>query len=71
MAPTARGREISVSGSESTLDRLTAVMAGHVPPVGTRVAHPSGWTFEVTHADERRVHKLRLHPPVPPADDED
>jgi Mg2+/Co2+ transporter CorC len=46
-------------------------MAGHVPPVGTYVSHPSGWTFEVTHADERRVHKLRLHPPVAPPDEED
>jgi CBS domain containing-hemolysin-like protein len=54
-----------------TLGGLTAVMAGHVPPVGTCVSHPSGWTFEVTHADERRVHKLRLHPPVAPPDEED
>ena len=49
-----------------TLGGLTAVLAGHVPPVGTCVDHPSGWKFEVTHADERRVHRLRLHPPVVP-----
>ena len=47
-----------------TLGGLTAVLAGHVPPVGTCVLHPSGWKFEVTQADERRIHRLRLHPPV-------
>ncbi|HVF94832.1 MAG TPA: transporter associated domain-containing protein, partial [Sphingomonas sp.] len=53
-----------------TLGGLTAVMVGHVPPVGTRVEHPSGWIFEVVQADERRIHKLRLHPPVVPPDED-
>jgi Mg2+/Co2+ transporter CorC len=40
------------------------VIAGHVPATGECVDHPSGWKLEVTEADERRIHRLRLHPPV-------
>ncbi|WP_298092713.1 hemolysin family protein [uncultured Sphingomonas sp.] len=47
-----------------TLGGLTAVIAGQVPDIGTLVAHPTGWTIEVLEADERRIHRLRLHPPV-------
>jgi CBS domain containing-hemolysin-like protein len=47
-----------------TLGGLAAVLAGHVPAVGECVRHPSGWTLEVTDADERRVNRLRLHPPA-------
>lgn len=47
-----------------TLGGLSAVLAGHVPQVGEILLHPSGWRIEVTEADERRVHRLRLHPPV-------
>lgn len=47
-----------------TLGGLTAVLAGQVPPVGTCLDHPSGWRIEVTKADERRIHRLRLHPVV-------
>jgi CBS domain containing-hemolysin-like protein len=47
-----------------TLGGLSAVLAGHVPEVGEILVHPSGWRLEVTEADERRVHRLRLHPPV-------
>ena len=47
-----------------TLGGLSAVLAGHVPGVGEMLLHPSGWRIEVTEADERRVHHLRLHPPV-------
>jgi len=47
-----------------TLGGLSAVLAGHVPEVGEILHHPSGWRIEVTEADERRVHRLRLHPPV-------
>jgi CBS domain containing-hemolysin-like protein len=48
-----------------TLGGLTALLAGHVPAVGECVDHPSGWRLEVVDADERRVHRLRLHPPKP------
>ncbi len=47
-----------------TLGGLAAVLAGRVPPVGECVDHVSGWKLEITDADERRVHRLRLHPPV-------
>jgi CBS domain containing-hemolysin-like protein len=47
-----------------TLGGLAAVLAGHVPEVGEILHHPSGWRIEVTEADEKRVHRLRLHPPV-------
>jgi CBS domain containing-hemolysin-like protein len=47
-----------------TVGGLAAVLAGHVPEVGEILVHPSGWRIEVTEADERRVHHLRLHPPV-------
>ena len=47
-----------------TLGGLSAVLAGHVPEVGEILQHPSGWRIEVTEADEKRVHRLRLHPPV-------
>ena len=47
-----------------TLGGLAAVLAGHVPAIGERIVHPSGWTFEIIDADERRIHRLRLHPPA-------
>ena len=52
-----------------TLGGLTAVLAGQVPPVGTCIDHPSGWRIEVTEADERRIHRLRLHPAVATVDE--
>ena len=54
-----------------TLGGLAAVLAGHVPKVGECVDHPSGWKLEVLDADERRIHRLRLHPPVARESDED
>lgn len=48
-----------------TVGGLAAVLAGHVPEVGEVLLHSSGWQLEVVEADERRVHRLRLHPPVP------
>lgn len=46
-----------------TLGGLAFVMAGHVPETGTKIPHPSGWTIEVTKADERHVIALALYPP--------
>lgn len=54
-----------VDADVDTLGGLTAVLAGHVPEVGACVDHPSGWRIEVVEADERRVHRVRLHPPSP------
>ncbi|WP_210358222.1 MULTISPECIES: hemolysin family protein [Sphingomonas] len=52
-----------------TVGGLAAVLAGHVPHVGDCLDHPSGWKLEVLDADERRIHRLRLHPPVPAPED--
>ena len=57
-------RLAEVEEDVDTLGGLSAVLAGHVPQVGEILHHPSGWRIEVTEADERRVHHLRLHPPV-------
>ncbi len=57
-------RLAEVEEDVDTLGGLAAVLAGHVPEVGEILVHSSGWRIEVTEADERRVHRLRLHPPV-------
>ena len=57
-------RLAEVEEEVDTLGGLSAVLAGHVPEVGEILHHPSGWRIEVTEADEKRVHHLRLHPPV-------
>jgi len=62
-------RLAEVDGDIDTIGGLAAVLAGHVPEVGTCIAHPSGWTIEVTEADTRRVERLRLHPPRPALED--
>ena len=54
-----------------TLGGLAAVLAGRVPAVGERVGHPSGWRIEIVEADERRINRLRLHPPKPEPEDPD
>ena len=48
-----------------TIGGLAFVLAGHIPTVGERLEHPSGWILEITEADDRRVTRLRLHPPTP------
>jgi CBS domain containing-hemolysin-like protein len=53
-----------VAEAVDTLGGLTYVLAEQVPPVGARVAHPSGWTIEVTEGDETHVTRLRLHAPA-------
>jgi CBS domain containing-hemolysin-like protein len=57
-------RLAEVDEDVDTLGGLAAVLAGHVPAVGEVLHHPSGWRIEITEADEKRVHRLRLHPPV-------
>jgi CBS domain containing-hemolysin-like protein len=64
-------RLAEVDGDIDTLGGLAALLAGHVPQVGECVDHPSGWKLEVLEADERRVNRLRLHPPVLPPEDDD
>ncbi len=47
-----------------TLGGLAFVIAGKVPVVGEILEHPSGWKLEILDGDEKRVTRLRLHPPV-------
>ncbi|MFW2828700.1 hemolysin family protein [Sphingomonas sp. ID0503] len=58
-------RLAEVEEDVDTMGGLATVLAGHVPAVGEVVEHASGWKLEVTEADERRVSRLRLHPPAP------
>jgi CBS domain containing-hemolysin-like protein len=46
-----------------TLGGLAFLLAEAVPPVGAVLEHDSGWKLEVTAGDEKRVIRLRLHPP--------
>ena len=41
---------------------LVTALAGRVPQRGEVIAHPSGFEFEVTDADPRRVKRLRIRP---------
>ncbi len=54
-----------------TIGGLAFLLAGHVPVTGEMLQHPSGWILEITEADERRVTRLRLHPPAPATISED
>lgn len=53
-----------VNEDVDTLGGLAFVLAGHVPELGEILSHDSGWRLEVTEGDERRVTRIRLHPPV-------
>ena len=57
-------RLAETEGDIDTLGGLAALLAGRVPMVGDCLEHPSGWKLEVIDADERRVNRLRLHPPA-------
>ena len=56
-------RLAEVEEAVDTLGGLAFVLAGQVPPVGLILTHESGWQIEVTEGNERRVTRLRLHPP--------
>ena len=56
-------RLAEVEEAVDTLGGLAFVLAGQVPPVGAILTHDSGWRIEVTAGNERRVTRLRLHPP--------
>jgi CBS domain containing-hemolysin-like protein len=50
-----------------TIGGLIFSMLGRVPARGELIRHPTGVEFEVLDADPRRVKKLKIHPPRPPA----
>ena len=57
-------RLAEVDEDVDTIGGLSVVLANQVPEVGSVLVHSSGWRIEVVEADERRVHRLRLHPPI-------
>ncbi len=46
-----------------TIGGLAFILAGHIPQIGEILTHESGWRLEILNADDRRVHRLLLHPP--------
>ncbi|MDQ0465205.1 CBS domain containing-hemolysin-like protein [Caulobacter ginsengisoli] len=44
-----------------TVGGLVTALAGRVPRRGEVIAHPSGFEFEVTAADPRKVRRVRIH----------
>jgi CBS domain containing-hemolysin-like protein len=63
VAETIDARLAEVEEDVDTLGGLAILLAGRVPPIGEILEHPSGWRFEVTGCDSRRVTRLRLHAP--------
>ncbi|KRB82551.1 magnesium/cobalt efflux protein [Sphingomonas sp. Root710] len=57
-------RLADIDDDVETLGGLASALAGQVPAIGQIVEHPSGWRIEIADADERRVKKVLLHPPV-------
>jgi len=64
-------RLAEVEEDVDTIGGLAFVLAGHVPKPGDCLEHSSGWKLEVIDADGRKVNRLRLHPPVRLAEDEE
>ena len=58
-------RLAEVEEDVDTLGGLAFLLAGQVPAVGAMLEHDSGWMLEVIAGDEKRVTRLRLHPPAP------
>lgn len=46
-----------------TLGGLAFLLAGKVADKGTRLEHESGWILEVEDSDDRRINRIKLHPP--------
>ena len=47
-----------------TLGGMAFVLAGHVPQAGEVIDDASGWRLEGLEGDEKRVTRIRLHPPM-------
>ena len=57
-------RLAEVEEAVDTLGGLAFVLAGQVPAPGAILTHSSGWRIEITEGSERRVTRMRLHPPA-------
>jgi CBS domain containing-hemolysin-like protein len=64
-------RLAEVEEDVETLGGLAFVLAERVPGVGECIRHESGWTIEIVAADDRRVERVRLHPPREEVSEED
>ena len=51
-----------------TVGGLVMTLAGRVPARGEIIGHPSGVEFRVLEADARRIRRLRVRRPAPPAE---
>ncbi len=58
-------------GDVDTLGGLAFMIAEAVPSPGAMLHHRSGWKLEVIAGDEKRVTRLRLHPPPAPSEGEE
>ena len=54
-----------------TLGGLAFMLAEAVPSPGAMLHHASGWKLEVIAGDEKRVTRLRLHPPPPASESQE
>ena len=59
------GRRLRAGFVLGLLGGLAFLLAGRILPPGESVAHPSGWRLESVAADDRKMHRLRLHAPEP------
>ncbi|MXP10058.1 hemolysin family protein [Pseudoblastomonas halimionae] len=64
-------RLAEVEEAVDTLGGLAFVLAEQVPQPGAILKHDSGWTIEVLEGNERRVERVRLHPPEADTPDEE
>ena len=61
------GVDDGIAEEVDTLGGVVTSLVGRVPQRGEIVAHPNGSEIEVLEADPRRVKRLRIRPPAPPA----
>ncbi len=54
----------AADGDVDTVGGLVFMLAGHIPVIGEIVDHPSGWSFEIVAGDERKIERVRAHPPA-------
>ena len=54
-----------------TLGGLAFMLAEAVPSPGAMLHHASGWKLDIIAGDEKRVTRLRLHPPPPASENEE
>ena len=61
----ALGAELAAPDHDEAIETaagLVTALVGRVPERGEVIAHPSGFEFEVTEADPRRIKRLRVRP---------